>query len=297
MRSPSLQGEPYFAYKIDHQTLPGHVVKVSEVSSPEPTSTDAHKIQSGIYVSVSKREAIKACEALGEGYALINNNEWQTIARNIEGVDSNWSGGTAGNGDINRGHSAGDPARSLEAHSDETKPCYGIESDGTCGSSSTDKDKKRIHTLSNGEIIWDFSGNVWEFVEDTFRFIPGFEQYTSDAHVYEFPADKTHAHFVRTYINTFLAKNEFGPARVYTGNASQGHGLGYGFLYPANSHGFILRGGSYQFGTISEVADQNVAGIFTVNLKGTTTNQKIRSPYVGFRCVYRSNEVSIPRID
>lgn len=45
---------------------------------------------------INQAEAIDACMSMGNGYHLITNDEWMTIARNIEANPSNWSSGTVG---------------------------------------------------------------------------------------------------------------------------------------------------------------------------------------------------------
>lgn len=59
--------------------------------------------------------AIPLCQALGAGFDLMTNAQWQTIARNIENVASNWSGGTPGNGEINHGHADGNRNNTCDA--------------------------------------------------------------------------------------------------------------------------------------------------------------------------------------
>ena len=100
---------------------------------------------------------------MGEWYHLITNNEWMTIARNIEQVGDNWTSWTVWSGAIFRGN-------------------VWIDDDpASCGSNSvldwnTDWDNciitewihdgrnKRMHILSNGSQIWDLSWNVWHHV-------------------------------------------------------------------------------------------------------------------------------------
>ena len=41
-------------------------------------------------------DSIAKCKGLGVGYDLITNDEWQSIARNIENVASNWKNATVG---------------------------------------------------------------------------------------------------------------------------------------------------------------------------------------------------------
>ncbi|HMN11527.1 MAG TPA: hypothetical protein PKD55_04300 [Bellilinea sp.] len=108
---------------------------------------------------INQTTSAAACEALGTGYHLITNNEWMTIARNIEKRASNWSTGAVGSGHLYRGHTDNNPANALEAGSD---------SDGYTGTGNTSpSEQRRTHTLSNGEVIWDLSGNVWEWTNNT----------------------------------------------------------------------------------------------------------------------------------
>lgn len=107
---------------------------------------------------IDQTTSAAACEALGNGYHLITNNEWMTIARNIEKRASNWSTGAVGSGHLYRGHTDNSPANALEAGSD---------SDGYTGTDNTSpSEQRRTHVLSNGEVIWDLSGNVWEWTDN-----------------------------------------------------------------------------------------------------------------------------------
>ncbi len=106
------------------------------------------------------------------GAHLITNPEWMAIANNVASVSANWcnkdgtgcgnSPGTAGK-ILANGHNDSVPAKALEAGED-SQPCFGTTSDGSnvCGGKSS---QKRTLQLSNGEIIWDFAGNVWQWVD------------------------------------------------------------------------------------------------------------------------------------
>jgi type II secretory pathway pseudopilin PulG len=83
---------------------------------------------------------------------LITEAEWLTIAQNVTGVDSNWSGSSVGSGCIFRGN---------------------VGNNDTCGydgsnpESGTGRNSKASLTLSNGAVIWDFAGNVAEWTSGT----------------------------------------------------------------------------------------------------------------------------------
>ena len=106
------------------------------------------------------------------GAHLMNNNEWMTIARNVEEIPANWCSqngtncgntpGTAGK-ILANGHNDSNPNYALPEGSD-SEPCFGTTTDGSnvCGGKTS---QKRTLTLSNGNIIWDFAGNVWQWVD------------------------------------------------------------------------------------------------------------------------------------
>lgn len=92
------------------------------------------------------------------GCHLISEAEWMTIAQNVLSVASNWSGGAVGNGYIYRGNSDGGTNYPLPASANDSDGYY-----ETGNNSGSGPQQKRTLTLSNGEIIWDFAGNAWEW--------------------------------------------------------------------------------------------------------------------------------------
>jgi prepilin-type N-terminal cleavage/methylation domain-containing protein len=125
-------------------------------------------------VDITQLQAITACQSIGAGYHLITNAEWMTIARDIEDTSDNWSTGIVGSGGIYRGitNEANSAASLGCATADSTgvgprayaaKP---LSTDTTkfATAKASDCDSKRQHKLSNGQIIWDMAGNVWEHV-------------------------------------------------------------------------------------------------------------------------------------
>lgn len=114
---------------------------------------------------------------MGAGYHLITNNEWMTIARNIEANGDNWSSGTMGNGGIYRGITAGSSttaATNLDCTTADSTgghprlSSYAAQplsvDTSKFGSVKSTCDDKRQLKLSNGQVIWDLSGNLWEHV-------------------------------------------------------------------------------------------------------------------------------------
>jgi formylglycine-generating enzyme required for sulfatase activity len=83
-----------------------------------------------------------------------------TIAANVLGVASNWSTGTVGSGFIYSGHNDNVPANALAA---DPSDANGYAGTGNVANSN----QKRTLTLSNGEVIWDLVGNVWEWTSGT----------------------------------------------------------------------------------------------------------------------------------
>ncbi|NCN95085.1 hypothetical protein GW951_02040, partial [Candidatus Wolfebacteria bacterium] len=100
-------------------------------------------------------------ECIRAGKHLITEKEWQSIAHNIERVGWNWEGGVAGTNQMSDGHSDGIPDNSLAASTDDD-PCSGTGQ--TCSETAWNS-QRRTYKLSNGQYIWDFGGNVWEWVD------------------------------------------------------------------------------------------------------------------------------------
>jgi hypothetical protein len=106
---------------------------------------------------ISQSDAKTACANLGAGYALINNPEWMTIAHNIENVAANWSNAAVGDGHLSRGHSDNSPDEPCDALLENVHT--------NCSTLGATWNQRRTNTLSNGEVIWDFSGNVFNIID------------------------------------------------------------------------------------------------------------------------------------
>src|SRR5665647_291167 len=112
------------------------------------------------WVSISQSTALSTATAACSGCHLITEAEWLTTAQNVLSVASNWSGGSVGSGYIYSGHNDNSPANSLAADSNDNNGYSGTGNSGT-------SNQRRTLTLSNGEVIWDMAGNVWEWTSGT----------------------------------------------------------------------------------------------------------------------------------
>lgn len=203
------------------------------------------------WVSISRDTARSECQSLGSGYALITNAQWQTVARHIETVGANWSGGSVGSGEINSGHSDNSPASALAADASDDNACSGT---GQSCSASTWNSQRRTHTLTNGEVVWDLAGNVYDWVNDDYSSL-GVSPAISGA-------SQELSSLSATNRALFSSSNG-------SWNSTQGLGRAYG-----GSSGGVLRGG-YWTGT--------VAGLFGVDLSAPASSSY---NLIGFRCVF-----------
>lgn len=88
------------------------------------------------------------------GCRLISDAEWMTLAHNVLRQTSNWSTGTVGSGYIYSGHNDGTPNNGLAASTD---------GDGYSGTGNVSGNQRRTLNLSNGEVVWDIAGNLYEW--------------------------------------------------------------------------------------------------------------------------------------
>lgn len=218
------------------------------------------------WVRINRLEAQTKCQEKGMGFDLISNDEWQALASNIESVAHNWARGQRGHEKgISRGHSDGIPDKALEASADDNQSCQGTQQHCT---STLWHSQRRTHQLSNGEVIWDLSGNVWEWVKDS-----NAHKYGEDAYLWQVTSE-THPHkYVLGRGPKRSAKEQFGPREIYSFRRKDSGGLGYGTL--SSRAGTIRRGGDWD--------NVDKTGIFSVNLNRSPMGD---NPVTGFRCVY-----------
>ena len=204
--------------------------------------------------SITQIQAKSSCTALGAGYHLVTMREALTISRNIEANGWNWTGGSVGSGGLWRGHSDWSPNASLAADvTGDPDDDYYI---GT-GQSGTSIER-RVHRLSTGEYIWDWSGNVWEWVDMTCTAGTGAGYWYNSAAWLEWTNENL----------SDYEKVRAGPAGAYT--SAQNAGRYYGCSATGN---VLIYGGSW--------TAEAVAGVFAFHANYAPT---ISGPGVGFRC-------------
>jgi len=114
------------------------------------------------WTTISQTTAITNSQNVASctGCHLISEAEWMTIAQNVLSVASNWRDNVVGTASsstnyIYSGHNDGTPNNALAASTDD--------SNGYFGTSNATGNQRRTLTLTNGEVIWDIAGNVWEW--------------------------------------------------------------------------------------------------------------------------------------
>ncbi len=244
------------------------------------------------WVSISQYEAKSACTRIGAH--LINEAEWMTIARNVEVTTINdmdddaslqLATGHSDNAPANSlaAASGADPVittcalTSIMENASNAYSAGNCEIQGTGAGGSTDNDKGyygtgqqwsatgyvsgvanksqlRTHILSNRNVIWDISGNVWEWTDaqcDTTSWynIAAWAEW-SDANLTNY-------------------EGIVGGSTAYT----SANGVGQYYGCTANGNAF-LRGGSWSSGAN--------AGAFALYLSNAPSASNTN---VGFRCV------------
>jgi len=237
---------------------------------------------------ISQTQAIAECQRIWKH--LITNNEWMTIARNIEANPLNWSWGMVGVGGIYRGITwEGNTAVSLWCQTSSSSGSWTRTYVSRAWSTDTTKwwsskwadcDSKRQHKLSNGEVIWDLSGNVWEHVNgrntmntDNIGTLKWNGCNGASDNWYSFTNNAITDSITQcNFTNGYSYKNIW----PKTPNLNANNGIGRIRSYSSGStlsDRVFLRGGDANYGDSS--------GVFTMNWSWYSSGQ-YRS--VGFRC-------------
>ena len=201
---------------------------------------------------------LNAINGFTNNYDLISNPEWMTIAYEIEKTAANWSSGTVGTGMLNRGHS--DSSAGVLGITDQSNPYIGTgNNSGQAPGSGWEQ--KRTHTLSNGQVIWDFAGNTMEWINWS---LGGVLTSAPSCTGGELPGVSCAGYAAADY----LPDNPAGAANY---NSTKGLGTIFGGSGIAPNRGGVYNAGA---GT----------GVFALRLDYSDINN---FAWVGFRCVFR----------
>lgn len=211
------------------------------------------------WTSISANQAKNKCNLLGTNYDLISNPEWLTIAQNAEGVGSNWTGGSVGSGCLFLGNVGGSLAGCSNSGYNGPNPDY--------GTSRSDNGSASL-SLSNGEVIWDLSGNVQEWID----WIPGGSVDSAPQ-----PCMGNGFHEFYNISCAVLATADYAPSNPAGIATSYGSSYGLGSIYETASPAQGARRG----GNFSSVIS---GGIFSLILGFSNDYASTDS---GFRCVWR----------
>ncbi|MFB6200237.1 MAG: SUMF1/EgtB/PvdO family nonheme iron enzyme [Candidatus Nanohaloarchaea archaeon] len=140
-----------------HGTQPGFCVMKFEAKddgsgNPVSTATDS------LWLNINWFQAKKQCRQLGDDYHLITEAEWMTIVDNAMRQQGNWADGTIGSkvsngGGLYRGNVGQSDSVSYDASSDRDTRAV------------SNRPRKAYFKLSNGNRVYDISGNVWEWTQ------------------------------------------------------------------------------------------------------------------------------------
>ncbi|MCT4642246.1 MAG: formylglycine-generating enzyme family protein [Bacteriovoracaceae bacterium] len=187
--------------------------------------------------NINANQAAAECESLGSGYRLISNEEWMAIARDVEDVDANWTGGSVGSGCLFAGKSS-----SGCGYSSGATPDHGETRNIRAG-----------HTLKNGKTIFDLSGNLTEWV-DWDKSTPGFQLFPSGCAVaWQEVKDVSCAGLTGADVNTA------------NGTLTSADGIG---RFMGGSWRAAMRGGDWR-GSLT------MSGLYHIAINGGTGNSNI----------------------
>ncbi|MFA5247471.1 MAG: hypothetical protein WC408_06320 [Candidatus Micrarchaeia archaeon] len=251
------------------------------------------------WISINQTYASDRCSALGSGYHLIRDREWNVVANNVAGVASNWftpnAGISAGTGRqcLFGGHMQCDASgngcyAAFNASSDDGAGWWNGTTNASVSATATcpfvaDEGRgfetRRTFYLSTGDVIWDLSGNVWEWTDGAIT-----SNACSDGTM---PVPCTSSQWLNySAITNFMAANwtrlpnpvwnsTYGTGNIYVdSNCAYGSDLGNENcgVGDHSTHAF-LRGGTWNSGAH--------AGAWALTLNNAPSNVNAHS---GFRC-------------
>lgn len=233
---------------------------------------------------VSFLEAERACEGLGGGYRLITNRQWMAIARDLELTPANWASGVPGVGTMAKGlHKTGEHPEGLYKRLGHPAPAttaaclYGfvLNDEIRCAPRGAFAHRRTLE-LSTGDILWDFAGNMWEWVDATEDgdTLPGRACSNRSGWTAFDECDfKGSSPFVRG--------DEADPRFDVAPELSGGIASGVGMIHSHNEDDRVFRrGGSWHNGPAS--------GVFALDLRSSPFDA---SAGIGFRCVFEPSAI------
>ena len=216
---------------------------VMKYEAKNVSSTPESNASGNPWVSISQTTAAAECASIGA--QLISNDQWMTIATNIANQGNNWQGGTVGTNSLNRGNSNG----SVQEVSDDSNACDGTSAP-SCTPTSSWHINRRTHTLSNGEVIWDMAGNVWEWTSYVIS-------YNNNK-----PSGSEGDDW--TEYNTVNGTASMAKSELISNSWISSQGAGQYYRGPQDSGGALRRGGNWGSGTR--------AGVFAAYLSSDSSN-------------------------
>lgn len=252
-----------YEMKIQGNNVGDTVYNASFIPESRPAGTP--------WVNLNRAQSISECQSLGVGYSLITNAQWQTIAQNAEINQNNWTSGVVGSELMFEGHSDNVPASGLAIDNISFK--YNLTGNSNTQPADMGKNQRRTLLLSTGAELWDFAGNVVEWIKDDIN-----TNFATD-NFWSIITDTTSPIVGTVGGLTGTAKFLFGPMGSYPSLqvvAFNYGGFGKGSLNldPAAESNAAVRGGRW-------VGDNSV-GAFCIS----QMNPTFSSNYTGFRCVY-----------
>ena len=266
------------------------------------------------WYNIDQPTAKTKCTDLGAGYDLISNAEWMTIARNVEAQGANWTGGSRGSGKLISGftNSSNEDNPPLAVF-DETNPWDGTGVDPRYATGITHSvlelntienvyRQKRTFLLSNGQVIWDMTGNIKTWVDWTLGGSLGSAPTTCDGQALSsitfdefsgkpfFEGDMGGQYEFSQVMCSEIEADDVYPEIFSLENERNGTGLFLDWL-GGGSTGAARGGGAFVFDNLEQ------SGIYSLTITPRDAAQFTayegappavdEFKYFGFRCVYR----------